>query len=411
MKTTHLLALLFLSFEIGNAQAVPFLQLVPSPEGNGMGGIVSPLTTGDPFALIGNPAQVGMMSLSQNFSAGFFSPRSNWLPFIQNSGITYTADAAFAGIRLDQFLEIPLDLSVGLGYSFTKFDMEDFYERYYHPATGGTGLPEDHANGYSLGIGVDCGIKVGIGATVRKFRSTYPGFGFTSNVATNSASGTAYDYGVLVSVPVVRFIPGSMTLAPEIKPVLDVNVSAGRDNVGNMISYADAFQTDPLPRIAYMGVALQAGFVTNHFGFDWKAISLTIARQGEDLLVWNFPDGTPYYVSGFGDLNFFRNVIGGRRTKRGGVRKGVEVNLGEFVSYRKGSFDLYSYGQVSTSGYGIRLRGILNVVESAGVPFPNDGVIGYFLHHIDVGYDHSKYSSSDSGLDQTTFSAVTVELR
>jgi hypothetical protein len=411
MKTTHLLALLLLTFEIGNAQAVPFLQFVPSPEGNGMGGIVSPLTTNDPFALIGNPAQVGMQSLSRNFGAGFFSPRSNWLPFIANSGITYTADAAFAGIRLNQFLEIPFDLSVGLGYSYTQFDMEDFYARYFHPATGGAGIPEDHANGYTLGIGIDCGIKVGIGATVRNFRSTFAGFVFASNDVLNTANGTAYDYGVIVSVPVTRFIPGSKTLVPGIKPVLDVNFSAGRDNVGNMISYADAFQTDPLPRIAYVGVALQAGVLTNHYGFDWNAISLTIARQGEDVLVWNFPNGTPYYVGGFGDLNFFRNVIGGRRTDRGGVRKGVEVSLGEFISFRKGSFDLYSYGQVSTVGYGLRLRGILNAIEAAGVPFPDDGVIGYFLHHIDIGYDRSKYASSDSGLDQTTFSAITVGLR
>jgi hypothetical protein len=411
MKTTRLLAILLLSFEISNAQAVPFLQFVPSPEGNGMGGIVSPLMTNDPFALIGNPAQVGMQSLSQDFGAGFFTPRSNWLPFQANSGITYTADVAFAGIRLNQFLEIPFDLSVGLGYSYTKFDMEDFYARYIFPTTGVMEHPEDHANAYTLGIGVDCGIKAGIGAAVRNFRSTFANFGFASNVAVNTASGTAYDYGVLVSVPVARFIPGSMTLVREIKPVLDVNFSAGRNNIGNSISYADAGQSDPLPRIAFAGVALEAGVVTNHFGFDWNVLSLTIARQGEDLLVRALPDGTPYYISGFGDLNFFRNVIGGKRSAKGGVRKGVEVNVGEFFSFRKGSFDLYTYSQVSTVGYGLRLRGILNVIEAAGVRFPEDGIAGYLLRHVDIGYDHSKYSSTTSGLDQTTFSGVTVGLR
>jgi hypothetical protein len=66
---------------------------------------------------------------------------------------------------------------------------------------------------------------------------------------------------------------------------------------------------------------------------------------------------------------------------------------------------------VSTSGYGLRLRGILNAIEAAGIAFPDEGVVGYILHHIDIGYDQSKYTSSDSGLDQTTFSGVTVVLR
>ncbi|HEY6952561.1 MAG TPA: hypothetical protein VI758_09135, partial [Bacteroidota bacterium] len=371
MKTTILCIALLLCLEPGRAQvvttAVPFLGFVPSPEANGMGGISSCRTTCDPFAMTLNPAQLGLQSLSQNFGAGLFAPKTQWIPSFGISDLTYRADVISAGLRIDDYLGVPFPLSVGLGYSFVEFDLGTFYRTIFDPTAVGTYHPVDRSTGYTLGVGFDYGIRFGIGVTMKKIRSASLVFGTLMNDTMGTANGTAYDYGALATIPFGSLIPGAKTLIPDVEPNLDLSIGLGRSNVGNAISYIDPAQADPLPRSAYVGLALEASVVTHHFGNDWKLVSVCIARQANNLLVTQDYYPGSGYLGGFGHIDVIKNVFGGRGTHDVDARKGFQADLLELFTYRRGSFDEPGYGFIHTSGFSIRLGGMLKLLEAIGV--------------------------------------------
>jgi hypothetical protein len=57
---------------------LPFLLIPPSAEMNGMGETSVAVFSDDPLAMITNPAQLGMQSLSTHVSSGY--NYANWLP-------------------------------------------------------------------------------------------------------------------------------------------------------------------------------------------------------------------------------------------------------------------------------------------------------------------------------------------
>jgi hypothetical protein len=121
------------------------------------------------------------------------------------------------------------------------------------------------------------------------------------------------------------------------------------------------------------------------------------------------PGAPPQYKSGTGAIQFFNNVILGEGNNRVTLRKGWQLNLGEILSLRGGSVNgsSESYG---TDGWGIRLGGLLKLMDEVFPSFADNRLPVFILNHIDLRYDHasSTYDDPDNLNDGVTFNSVSI---
>src|SRR5260221_11101090 len=94
--------------------ALRYLLIPPSPQGDGMGGIIGSTISDDPLATLANPGQLGVASLDHYFSASYFPSATAWLPAFQVADLTYRSSALNAGVRLNRFISLPFELSAGV---------------------------------------------------------------------------------------------------------------------------------------------------------------------------------------------------------------------------------------------------------------------------------------------------------
>ena len=94
------------------------------------------------------------------------------------------------------------------------------------------------------------------------------------------------------------------------------------------------------------------------------------------------------------------------------MRKGWQVNAGEVFYIRKGSFigPGWSY---STDGFGFRLRGVLNLIESLDPSVAASPVFSFVNSHLDIRFDHSSEGSQDpfSPRNGTTYNGLNLVLK
>ncbi len=403
MRTLWIFTLLFFGGTLTQAQvmttALPFLSITPSPEENGRGGIGTCVISTDPYAMMMNPGQLGVQSLDGYFRGGTYTSKTQWLPVFNLGDITYRADAASVGMRVNDFLSLPFGLSIGLGYSDVFLNLGQFATTTTDPNVLTTFTALEKSYGYTVGVGIDYGVRAGAGVTMKKFRS---------DLGVASASGTATDYGLLMNVPVATIVPSLNSVIPGLTTHCDLNAGLGRSNMGDGVSFIDVSQTDPLPRNAYIGLALDAGVETRYFGSRWRLLNFTFARQGENLLIARDITGTWSYLSGFGHLNFTRNIIAGLASDKIEIRRGIEVRAIELFTYRSGSFEGNGFGVVHTKGFDLHLRGLVRIAQSIIGESLQNGLVGFLLDHIDVAYVQSSYVSTDSPISGTKFSGITI---
>jgi hypothetical protein len=229
------------------------------------------------------------------------------------------------------------------------------------------------------------------------------------------------DIGLILDVPVINFIQPDYAEGPLIfgktRPLIDVCYGYSIANRGDkMVSYSGVVsRPDPLPRNATTGLSLEVGITQMILNEEWKILSFTIAREAEDILVERMIDGSTEYQSGFGDISFLTNVIGGKADSNGvNSKKGWGLNISEFVFIRSGSYaELPQNGgrNYSTSGYSFRLRGLLKLIEAMLPQTTSGAVLSYLRDHADIGFDHSDYKSPGSPLHGTSFDATILSFR
>jgi hypothetical protein len=422
------LGVFFTTPEQSNGQgetAVPFLLIPASPEGNGMGGIVGSTISENPMATVANPGQLGMISLDHYFIGGFYPSSTTWFPGSQVSDLRYTTTAFNAGLNLSSLTSLPFELSIGFGYSHVGFDLGTFV------ATNGTGgqlssfNAEDNSNNWSVGIGIDYFIKMGIGYTNKNVASNLAPFNVQGQGRQGVASVTTYDIGLIAQVPVAKILDqlsgNPITFFGSAEPVFDISFGYARRNLGNaFVTYIDAANSDPLPRNAMVGLSYKVGFTLPRTT-AWEIFSFTLARESEDILVQRFPpprdsSGTvignpprPEYIDGNGAIQFINNVVLGEGNGRVTLRKGWQVNFGELFLLRGGSVNGRGVSYI-TSGYGLRLGGVLKAFKEFIPSFSNSPVTNFILSHIDIRYDHasSEYDDRNNPNDGVTYNGLSL---
>jgi len=423
MKTTLsfgiILGLTLLAFSPASAQgvtAVPFLRISSSVEGNGMGGISASVPTDNAMSVIANPGQLGLLSIKSFLTAGVYTEKTLWLPQFNQEDLTYNTSAVNAGINLNRLTFLPLPVSLGVGYSRIFLNLGTFARvssvapesiRYFQS--------NEKCEDFSIAVGFDYPVRVGLGLSYKSIESNLSSIGTEQEEGTGSAKASAVDYGVIVTAPITEMISSALVepleLCPKAAPLLDVTVGYARSNLGDEVTYVDPGQRDPLPRNATLGLSIELGIVSRALSSDWKILSLTWAREVEDLLVKRFSGGGFEYRGWFGDIKPFDNLILGKWGGNVELRKGWQLEVGEIVSVRGGSYTGTGSLMYETSGYSIRLSGFLKLIEAMNRSAVSGTWLGFVKDHFDLQYHSSSYGESTSPVSGTSFKGVNLVIR
>jgi len=408
------LALLLLFFSIEKAAAVSeaavlFLLISPSPSANGMGQTSIALPDNEPMAMIYNPAHLGIFALNQRIAVGFYPTKTSWLP-------QFSDDLKYDCKSLNFAFGLNRHVFLGIGYYRIFFDLgEQIITGEESPIPICVFNSWEKAHGLNFGIGFDKAIKFSLGMGVKFITSQLAPFG--TGVEYDDDSGrtevTAYDFGGLVQVPLFDLIFKDVTMnlgnGGKIKPFFDSRIGYVTTNIGEEIQYIDALQKDPLPRLARLGMSINFGLMIENDTFNLKAISITRANEGTDLLVRR-KNMLIEYRSFPGDLDFIQNIVLGKGNRKSILTTGTDISLLEAVYFRNGKYDDYE-GKVRlrTSGRGISISGILKLISLLSI---NDKSINSFCNHCDIQIHWSEYRAKDDNpLHKTTFKGINLLIR
>lgn len=436
MKTfSFVFSFLFATYSLGVAQAPEVMDIPTSAEANGMGSIAASLPSNDAIATIANPAQLGMFSLAGILNAGTYVAKTPWSFYIPNASLY--ASAANVGINLAKAFDLPVQFSVGGGYSRTFLDegMVTWYGSYNNVFdTLGTVRQWQKQENYTIGLGVDWLIKLGLGYSFEIVNLEEGGYYDTTNgLYSLPGKANAHSFGVMVQIPVEeiasRFADQPIMLTPNLRPTFDINLGYARSNIGDEWAHIGSnYGIGIVLRSATLGLNFEIGLRTTVKDRNWNLFSFTWAREAEDVLIRasfvpdslsSSPLGGYYtfgYASGLGGIRPFNNLILGKYNWNVDVRKGWQVQLVEFVSIRGGSgvgWAYYAWGTYYTFGTSVALRGLKKLLGAFDIVDIQNGPFAFLVEHLDLKYDYSRYSSGQSltGLSGTTFKAINLVVK
>lgn len=402
-----------LSTHAQGESAVPFLLITPSIDGNGMGGIGTSVGSDNATAPMRNPGQLGLFTLDNFFNAAFYTPKTDWLPGFNISGLTYDAWALNAGVKINDFVDLPFRLSVGAGYSQVDLDLGRFaVTSSQGPQVISYYTAWEKSRNITFGVGLDYVVKIGAGITFKSIESAL------SPVETATGSGkasvSARDYGIMALLPLPDLIEAaggvSLEIVPKLRPLVDIGFGYARTNVGGSVVYVDAAQSDPLPRTAALGAYVEVGTIATTLNPGWKPLSFMLVREAEDILVTRRDNGTWEYRTGLGDIQFFENVLLGKAAPNAGLRRGWQLQVGEMMYLRGGSVDSPGL-QYETSGYTLRLGGLFKMIMMISPEMRKAEWFRILADLLDFQYTSAKYSSGSSPIRDTSFQGINIVLR
>ena len=379
--------------------ALPFLLFSPSADANGMGDIAGSVPSLTATAPLANPGQLGLFSLENVFSGAVYPEKLHWNPSIYPLKQNYTATAFNLGYNFENLWAIPIPVSIGVGYSRVVFTYGPFlFTSPSNPAGRQSVEPEETSTQFTIGLGLDYLVHVGIGVSFKSIESRLGMVSGTSGVQEATAKVSAREFGLIVVAPVTDIVSTlsdtKLDLLPRIEPLLDISFGYVHGNYGGEVYYVDADQADPLPRKATLGTGLEIGFAAKVRESRWRIATITLSHEAEDILVIRENDGTFSYQDGLGDIKFMENVIQGKMNPKATVRKGWQLQVAEILFVRGGHVAAPGR-EYETDGFGVSINGIFRFLEFAK-PELSDGWIGFVGEHFDLQYSASKYGGSTS---------------
>jgi hypothetical protein len=408
---------------------VPFLLISPSAEMNGRGEVSVSVVTDDPLAVSTNPAHLGMLGLGNYVSAGFnYAP---WLPVFQQSDLWYRSFAFNAGMNVAGSSSGVPDVGIGLAYSRAYLNLGQASVPSEYPSGSETIDAYEASDQFSLGLGIDAVVRASAGFTVKHLVSHLVFGGITGNARSGEAKAFAYDLGMLVDVPVFGILShlgaAQIEILPSLRPVVNVSFGFANNNLGrNTIVYFDAAQAEPLPRYARAGITLSGALDYEVRDLVFRPLSFSWTIESNDVLVRRTPavfdslghtiSGSSWeYWSGTGGIKVFDELILGHFNRETVKKRGLEIGLGEFFIARWGRFEedrLIGGRQFRTTGYGLRLHGILKLIRALNPDLASSPVVDFLMRHLDMRFDESRIRTvgGDGPLEGTTFRAGSITI-
>jgi len=339
-----------------------------------------------------NPAQLGMSSQTDFLSTEMYSHKTQWLPQFRLSDLWINNYSIMYGMKLPE--DDKSNISVGFGYSRLFLNLGRFIvttEKGPEPIATFDGY--ETSDNFSMGIGVDLGITVAFGTTIKKITSKLSPIGTAMEKTAGTANVWATDIGLLAKIPVMDYLFKDNKLPEKtFTPFFDITSAYTLNNLGGSVWYIDASQADPLPRTARLGWSGEAGIKFHSEKIDVSLITLTIAREAENLLVKKNLDGTWNYEGiPFGNINIYNNLIASEANGYITVRRGFSAEFFETVTIRQGSYEGEGNLSYSTSGYTISTRGISNIINRPESTTTDFNPVRFILSHLEIRFSHSEY--------------------
>jgi hypothetical protein len=368
--------------------AVPFLLLQPSPSLSAIGATGAALPTEDPFGFLWNPAQLGYNSHHNNLSFIFYPSPVDWIP-AYNLNLELNALAFNVGYNFKDLIGFPL--SFGFAYSNPEINFGQYLRSSEgDPEPIGTFGAKDYYNAYSFGLGVDYYVQFSIGYTIKDITSILSDRG-SEESPWGSWTGGAYDFGILLNVPLIKLIDETLLLPLDEglngRPTFDFSLGYSKSNIGDEVYYIDKNQADPLPRIDRTGYGLSAGFDLISKNLSMNMFTISFTSEAEDILVTRDENGNWEYQSTWSDLKFWKNVVMIEGDEDIVSRTGTKLEFVESFAYCFGHFSGRGYYVRETNGYEIRAKGIFKLWAL----WAKDPITDFFRDHFDIIYYNTNY--------------------
>lgn len=372
-----------------------FLRIPPSPLLNGMGGVGTALPINEPFAFHYNPAQLGYNSQTTILAYQFYPSKMQWLHAINIPDLTFNSSVFIAGYNF-QNLKSGLPFSIGFGYMKGKID---YGENIITDISGneiGRFNSYENYNSYAIGLGVNYYVNLNVGMAFKNIESKLsPGVFVNGERFEGKAKATARDIGVQLIIPALKLFNSKLAINTSsgypLVPYFNVSFGYARTNIGDEVKYGDLLQSDPIPRTAQVGYALSVGLDLNYkksilrvLGIDWSSDALDILIERDGI---NFT-----YKKGWGDINFWENVILAKSSDDVENRHGFRFQFFEFFQLVFGNFNGPGWGEgVNTVGFAVQSRGLLKLSSFLF----DDKYVKFIGEHFDLQYSWTHYNPKD----------------
>jgi len=376
--------------------AISTLTLPLSARSIGAGGTGTANTQSDPFGYWSNPAYLGYTSSNSFVTGGFYPGVTKWAKTDDNTINSYSISA---GYNLQKLFN-GLPVSIGAAYSKWQFNYGDMWGINYGA--------KDFYAAYSIGIGYHSLVNVSAGLTIKDVHSVLVDFPELKS----ETSVTAVDYGLLINLPLNNFFKKPLKFninKSSILTTINYNIGYSIQNVGDEVHFADPNQKDPIPRTAKLAHNINIGFLLNSDKIDLELFNFSYSLDAVDNIVqkkWaaDFSRVDISYGGMFGSIKPIKNLFLGKSDSEIIVRKGLELGFGEILSLSWGGFNGGYIANGTTSGYGLKLKGLLKITDML---FP-DTIISQLVDKVDIQYNYSTYYK-DSPLE-TNFKSIAVTI-
>ncbi len=384
--------------------AIPFITFQQSIQMIGAGQIGAAIANNDPFGFYYNPAQLGHTARTNHFSVMFLPEKINWI-----LGITFNNYGASAGYNFKKN-ENDLPISIGFGFIHNKFDYGTFVVTGPNsPDPIGTYDSYDYFNCFSIGAGFDYYVQFNAGLSIKKFKSVLSDNPTATFDKPLSTEGTAFDFGLLVVVPLSKlfFDNTKMELGNNtLVPVADFTTGYSLLNLGKEIYYVDPSQKDPIPRTARLGYTIGLGLDLLKDKEKMNIFYYSFTSEADDILVYRDKNLDVKYQTLIGDIDIFRHIISLKSDDNVVVHKGHFINLFETLSLSTGRYDGRGFDNFKTSGLVVSSERIFRLI---GSQLDNE-YLKYFFNNFSIEYSEAKINITPFNYD-VRFSGITLRLK
>jgi len=393
--------------------ALLFLLIQPSLRANGMAGTSVASAEHDPLSVSFNPAHLGLATLSRSFQFEFYPSKTNWLPQFNIEGLNFDAKSFLIGYKFKIHNRIPASIGAGYTRVFLNLGTQNITSE-TSPEIIGVFQSSEHADIFSLAMGADFGVKIGLGFNYKRIESNLAAIGAGAEIRASQVNVNAYDFGLIAHLPLLetfsKLTHRDTKISERFRPFLLPGFGYSISNVGGKIIYINAAQADPLPRVARMAVSVNTGISYSNEEISFRLVDFEWSSEALELLVNRSPSGSITYDSWFSKIGLFDNVFTGNSKPGIEVSRGWELNILELISLRHGRHEDPG-GAVfyDTDGFGLRSTGVFKIAFIVNPRLKSNSILSFMGSHVDVQFNTSKFNASPGHpLDDTKFKGVRV---
>jgi hypothetical protein len=378
-----------------------------SPESFALGGIMTSLLSANPLGVIDNPALLGIGTTRLTLITGTLVPPTHDNTFPPHDPEQFET-AIIIRTPISSFWSAMENVSGGIGYSRRSIEIPDF-----NKLSPGAEMIEGSpgtVDRLHFGIGYTGAWSISAGGTIKwVWEPSIP-----NSLPTNRRHMHAFDFAVGGLLPLLPVQEDSIRLPGRVHTGIDLSLGASWGDLGNDITGISGDEGFPERRVD-LGLGIRFRINRTMANGSWELISMKLLREAEDDLLGRTPnrDGLSgpvvEQVGWMGQIQPFRNLIGGESSGDVIVREGLEIGLLELVSLRLGKEQSGEYDSPILGGFGLSSDGLFRLVNLFGGS-NGLGPVNFALSHFGLRYDRA-YAGNAEPYPRRVLSSLSIRVR